>query len=303
MNATWKYRPPMLSPRFAHEVATVGDDVFVLGGTDGNVAYGSVETRGLTGSGEWHYVSPMPTPRGNHAAGVLGGLVYAAGGITPDERTTDVVEVYDPAADAWRASPPLPVPLGAPSAAGLGGKLYVAGGFVGDGDPEEHATDAVLAFDPAAGRWAPVAPMLTPRARFRLVATETHLYALGGLPSRQQNALDSVERYSPDTGRWEAVAPMRKRRGAPGAVRVGDRIIVVGGGPAPVEDPTARDRTTEVLDVRTGEWVLLSTLLPHGRASVVCAATPAHRVLAIGGSANLYGQRVTVPDVLSLKLP
>ena len=49
--------------------------------------------------------------------------------------------------------------------------------------------------------------------------------------------------------------------------------------------------------------MLLGTLLPHGRASLVCAATPAHRVLAIGGSANLYGQRVAVPDVLSLKLP
>ncbi|MEV4147972.1 hypothetical protein AB0J40_30190 [Amycolatopsis sp. NPDC049691] len=303
MNESWKYRPPMLSPRFAHEVATVGDDVFVLGGTDGNVGYGSVETRKLTGSGEWHYVGPMPTPRGNHAVGVVGELVYAAAGITPDGRTTDVVEVYDPAADAWRAGPPLPVPLGAASAAGLGGKLYVAGGFVGDSDPEEHATDAVLVFDPAAGRWAPVAPMLTPRARFRLVAAGPHLYALGGLPSRQQNALDAVERYCPDTGRWEAVAPMRKRRGAPGAVGVDDRIVVVGGGPAPVEEPTARDRTAEVLDVRTGEWVLLGTLLPHGRASLVCAATPAHRVLAIGGSANLYGQPVTVPDVLSLKVP
>jgi N-acetylneuraminic acid mutarotase len=303
MNVSWKYRPPMLSPRFAHEVATVGDDVFVLGGTDGNVGFGSVETRKLTGSGAWRYVSPMPTPRGNHAVGVVGGLIYAAAGIAADDRTTDVVEVYDPGADEWRPSPSLPMPLGAASAAGLGGKLYVAGGFVGDSDPEEHATDAVLVFDPAGRHWTPLAPMLTPRARFRLIATDTHLYALGGLPSRQQNALDSVERYCPDTDRWEAVAPMRKRRGAPGAVRVGDRIVVAGGGPAPVEDPTARDRTTEVLDVRTGEWVLLGTLLPHGRASVVCAATPAHRVLAIGGNANLYGSLITVPDVLSLKLP
>ena len=303
MNVSWRYRPPMLSPRFAHEVATVGDDVFVFGGTDGNVGFGSVETRKVTGGGAWRYVSPMPTPRGNHAAGVVGGLVYAAAGITPDGRTTDVVEVYDPAADEWRPSPPLPVPLGAASAAGLGGKLYVAGGFVGDGDPGEHATDAVLRFDPATRHWTPMAPMLTPRARFRLIAAGEHLYALGGLPSRRQNALDSVERYDPESDRWESVAPMRKRRGAPGAVRAGDRIVVVGGGPAPIEDPTARDRTSEVLDVRTGEWVLLGTVLPHGRASLVCAATSAHRVLAIGGNANLYGSLVTVPDVLSLKLP
>jgi hypothetical protein len=300
---SWKYRRPMLSRRFAHEVATAGDRIFVLGGTDGNVGFGSVETRGVRGDGEWRYVSPMPTPRGNHAVGVAGGLVYAAAGITADDRVTDVVEVYDPGADAWRASPSLPVPLGSASAAGLGGKLYVAGGIVGDSDPEEHATDAVLAFDPAAGSWTPVAPMLAPRARFRLVAAGGHLYAVGGLPSRQQNALDSVERYSPGTDTWEAVAPMHRRRGAPGVAVLGDRIVVVGGGPAPVEDPAARDRTTEVLDLHRGTWHLLGTLLPHGRASLVCAAASAHRVLAIGGNADLYGSLVTIPDVLSLKVP
>src|SRR5947208_7679455 len=91
MNGSWKYRPPMLSPRFAHEVAIVGDDLFVLGGTDGNVGYGSVETRKVHGDGTWHYVGPMPTPRGNHAVGVVDGLLHAAAGITADERTTDGV--------------------------------------------------------------------------------------------------------------------------------------------------------------------------------------------------------------------
>ena len=298
MNDSWKYRPPLLSPRFAHEVATAGDDIFVIGGTDGNVGYSSVETRKVTGSGEWHYVSPMPIPRGNHAVGVVGGQVYAAGGLV-GESSTDAVDRYDPLLDEWSPVPPLPVPLAAASAAGLGGKLYVAGGSVGDSDTDEHATDAVLVFDPAEKRWAPVAPMLTPRARFRLAATENHLYAIGGLSSRLQDVLDSVERYSPETDTWEAVAPMHKRRALPGVALLGDRIVVVGGGPA-AEDPIARERTTEVLDLGTGVWHLLSTLLPHGRSSVVCAAGSPHRVLAIGGSANLYGQRVTVPDVLSL---
>lgn len=309
MNGSWKYRPPLLSPRFGHEVAVVGDDIFVLGGTDGNVGYGSVETRKTTGAGGWHYVSPMPAPRGNMAVGVVGGLVYTAGGIGVADRTTDVVEVYDPAADTWVSSPPLPVPLGSAAGAGLDGKFYVAGGFVGDTDADEHATDAVFVLDPAESRphWVPLPPLLTPRARFRLIAAGEHLYAIGGLPSRLQDALDSVERYSPATGAWEAVRPMHKRRGLPGAAVLADEdrtlILVAGGGPAPGQDPVARDRTTEVFDAGTGEWVLLGTLLPHGRASLVCAAASAHRVLAIGGSANLYGQRVTVPDVLSLKVP
>lgn len=308
MNGSWKYRPPMLSPRFAHEVATVGQDVFVFGGTDGNVGYSSVETRRTTGGGEWHYVSPMPGPRGNFAVGVVDGLVYTAGGIGAGDQSVDAVEIYDPVADKWVPGPALPVPLASAGGAGLGGKFYVAGGFVGDADADEHATDAVYVLDPADPRphWVPIAPMLTPRARFRLVAAGEHLYAIGGLPSRLQDALASAERYCPGTDTWEAVHPMHKRRGLPGAAVLETegrtRIAVVGGGPAPGQDPIARDRTTEVLDVATGEWVLLGTLLPHGRASLVCSVTSAHRVLAIGGSANLYGQRVTVPDVLSLKI-
>jgi N-acetylneuraminic acid mutarotase len=300
MHDSWKYRPPLHSPRSGHEVARAGDDIFVIGGTHGNAAGGSVETRKVTGSGEWHHVSPMPAPRGNLAVGVAGGQVYAAGGIV-GENPTDAVDRYDPLLDEWSPVPPLPVPLTAASAAGLDGKLYVAGGSVGNSDTDEYATDAVLVFDPEEKRWGPVAPMRTPRAWFRLVATETHLYAIGGLAGRRQDVLDSVERYSPETDAWEAVAPMHNRRALPGVALLGDRIVVVGGGPV-AEDPVARERTTEVLDLGTGAWHLLGTLLPNGRASVVCAAGSPHRVLAIGGSANRYGQRVAVPDVLSLKV-
>ncbi|WP_370971083.1 Kelch repeat-containing protein [Amycolatopsis sp. cg9] len=301
----WKYRPPLLSPRSGHEVAAAGDHLFVLGGTDGDLVHSSVETRHARGDGEWHHVCPMPVPRSGFAAAVVGGIVYAAGGTGRGGAALDAVDRYDPERDEWHPAPALPVPLAAASAAGLDGRVYVAGGVVGDADPAQHATDAVRVLDPADPRphWVPVAPMPTPRAQFRLVATEAHLYALGGLPSRAQDALASVERYCPESDRWEAVAPMHKRRGSPGAAVVGTKIVVVGGGPAPVDDPTARDRTAEVFDPGTGYWVLPGTLLPHGRASLVCATVSAHRILAIGGSANTYGSVVTIPDVLSLKLP
>ncbi|MEA5364411.1 kelch repeat-containing protein [Amycolatopsis sp., V23-08] len=297
MTESWKHRPPLRSPRFAHEVARAGDDLFVIGGTDGNTAHGSVETRKVTGSGEWQHASPMPVPRTDLAVGVAGGRVYAAGG-TVGEAATDVVDRYDPLLDEWSPAAPLPAPLASASAAGLGGKLYVAGGS-GTGEP---ATDAVLGYDPEEKRWDPVAPMRTPRARFRLLATETHLYAIGGLTGGPWDVLDSVERYSPETDTWETVAPMHKRRVLPGVALLGDRIVVVGGAPA-AEDPGARDRTTEVLDLGTGAWHLLGTLLPHGRSSVVCVAGPAHRILAIGGRANVFGRQATVSDVLSLKVP
>ena len=305
MNRSWQARPPLLTRRFAHDVATADDTVYVSGGTDGDTLFGSVEARSTRGSGNWRTVAPMNTPRGNHAAGVVKGIMYVAGGIVADDKSTDKVERYDPGTDEWTASRPLPAVRALASAAGLDGLLYVAGGVTNEVDPDEHATDSVLAYDPHADQWSTVAPMLTPRARFRLVAAGGHLYAVGGLFSDLQFTLRTVDRYSPKTDTWEAVRSMREPRGLPGAAVLtddhGDRIVVVGGASGGFLDRLARDRTTEVYEVRTGKWHMLSTLLPHATGSLVCARA-GDDVLAIGGNANIDGALVTVPDVLSLDL-
>jgi N-acetylneuraminic acid mutarotase len=309
MSKPWKTRPPMRTRRFAHDAATAGGHIYVIGGTNETAFLGSVETRRVDGDGEWHDVAPMPTPRGNHAVGVLDGMIYAIGGIVEGDRGTDVVERYDPADDQWTKCRPLPTTRAATSAACLGGVLYVAGGVIDETntDDDEHATDSVLAFDPRADRWSPVASMLNPRARHRLVAAGRHLYAIGGALSTIQEAYRTVERYSPKSDRWEAVRSMHQPRGLPGATVLTNgpesRIVVVGGGPGPARDRLARHRTTEVFDLRSGKWDLLSTLLPHGTASFGCARESNDTVLAIGGSPVIDGAPTIVPDVLALKVP
>jgi len=307
MSKPWKNRPPLHTGRFAHDAATTNGHIYVIGGADATVFLGSVETRRVHGDGEWHDVAPMPTPRGNHAVGVLDGMIYALGGIVEGDHGTDVVERYDPVGDQWATSRPLPTIRGATAAAGLGGVLYVAGGLISDTDTEEHATDSVLAFDPRADRWSPVASMLNPRARHRLVAAGGHLYAIGGVRSTIQEAFRTVERYSPRSDTWEVVRSMRQPRALPGTTVLTSghesRIVVVGGGPGPARDRLARHRTTEVFDLSTGKWDLLSTLLPHGTASFGCARESDGTVLAIGGRAIIDGVPTIVRDVLALKVP
>ncbi len=301
MNRSWQARPPLRTRRSSHGVATVDGTIYVSGGTDFENVFTSVEARSTRGNGNWRDVAPMVTARANHAVGVVKGIMYVAGGLLMSEKSTDDVERYDPETERWTPSRPLPSPRGLASAAGLGVLLYVAGGVINDADPDEHATDTVLAYDPDEDRWTEVAPMLTPRARFRLVAADGHLYAIGGLPSDLQFPLRTVDRYSPKTDSWEAVRSMREPRGGPGAAVVGDRIVVVGGGSGGFLDRAVRTRTTEVYDLRSGTWRVLSTLLPHSTAGLVCAQA-GEEVLAIGGNANIDGALVTVPDVLALKL-
>jgi N-acetylneuraminic acid mutarotase len=136
------------------------------------------------------------------------------------------------------------------------------------------------------------------------VATGGHLYAIGGLRSFFQEAFATVERYSPRSDAWEPVRSMHQPRTLPGATVLPDgRIAVVGGGPGPAQDRLARHRTTEVYDPRTGKWRLLSTLLPTGRGSLVCAPESEDRVLAISGSTIVDRAPAIDAGVLALKLP
>jgi N-acetylneuraminic acid mutarotase len=304
MSKQWKDRPPLRTARFGHDVATTHGNIYVVGGADANVVLGSVEARRVHGNGEWHDVAPMPTARGQHGVGVVDGMIYAVGGILQTERSTDAVERYDPDADQWSANTPLPTPRAVAAAAGLNGLLYVAGGTIDDTDTDEHATDSVLVFDPREERWSPVASMLNPRARHRLVAAGGHLYAIGGLRSFFQEAFRTVERYSPKSDTWEAVPSMHQPRALPGAtVLGGDRIVVVGGGPGPFQDRLGRHRTTEVYDLHTEKWHLLSTLLPHGTLALASAAESENTVLAISGGTVINRVPTLIPDVLALKIP
>jgi N-acetylneuraminic acid mutarotase len=303
MSEQWKPRPPLPTGRFAHDVATTHGHIYVIGGVPATGDPRTVEARRIQGNGEWHEVAPMPTFRGNHGVGVVNGMIYAVGGIVEGDHGTDVVERYDPGADQWTAAPPRPTTRAATSAAGLDGRLYVAGGLL-DEDTDEHATDSVLVFDPREERWSPVASMLNPRARHRLVATGGHLYAIGGLRSFFQEAFATVERYSPKSDTWEPVRSMHQPRALPGATVLADgRIVVVGGGPGPFQDRLARHRTTEIYDPRTRKWHLLSTLLPTGRSSLACAPESEDRVLAISGSVVVDHAPTVDPSVLALKVP
>jgi len=55
--------------------------------------------------------------------------------------------------------------------------------------------------------------METARAQLRLVATEHHLYAIGGRD--RGPSLTTVERYVPDSGTWRTLHPLMARAPPP----------------------------------------------------------------------------------------
>jgi N-acetylneuraminic acid mutarotase len=299
----WVARPPLNQGRIGAAVATVDGKIVDAGGsTVAGETLASTEARQVIGSGVWRTLAPMPTPRANTAAAALDDAVYVIGGY-PVEGISDLVERYDIKTNTWSTATKLPRPRGAPAAATLNGRLYVAGGYYPLPQDEEISTNSVIVFDSHKRTWQSVAPLPIARGLLRLVAADSHLYAIGGLAD-EGNSLTTVERYDPRTDRWTTLAPMNLGRGVPGGVAIrhgSDTLIAAVGGCKVVDGQLVGFLdTTEVFSVRTGTWRILSALLPGGRCSVNAAAEADGTVLAIGGVTN-FDDRSETAEVLAIR--
>lgn len=132
--------------------------------------------------------SPVPFTYTSFAAAALNGKVYvAARGETPwggPFSNGASFGEYDPAADLWIIRPSSLSARRAFGLAALGGIVYAVGGAeIDHGEPERtffRAVGTVEAFDPAANRWFPRAPLAVPRLAPAVAAVDGKLYVLGG---------------------------------------------------------------------------------------------------------------------------
>merc|ERR1712216_1040719 len=113
---SWEACPPMLSKRLGGCSGTLGDDVYVIGGYDGESHLRSVEKMDLTG--KWTTVSSMVSPRSSAAATVCGGYIYVCGGYDGESRI-DSVERYNPATDIWEPVASMSSMRGGPAVAAM----------------------------------------------------------------------------------------------------------------------------------------------------------------------------------------
>merc|ERR1711972_911935 len=73
-----------------------------------------------------------------------------------------------------------------------------------------RSLNSVERFDLAAGSWAAVTPMRTPRTSATAAAVASQIYALGGFDGT--TAQRSVERYDIACAEWTTLPPMAWRR-------------------------------------------------------------------------------------------
>lgn len=98
---------PMRDRRSFPSAVVADDDMYVLGGYDGNDTLRTVECYNFN-TLEWTQIPPMNTPRSNAGACVFNNKIYLVGGW--DGISLNSVECYDIATRVWQRMPSLPRP-------------------------------------------------------------------------------------------------------------------------------------------------------------------------------------------------
>ena len=102
----WSSVPSMRQARAFHGMATLGELIYVSGGTAGVECFASVEAFDPA-TGLWKDVRPMATARAFHSMAAFEGKLFVCGGKDNHNQLLDSLEIYDPVTDKWEAGPRL----------------------------------------------------------------------------------------------------------------------------------------------------------------------------------------------------
>ena len=185
---SWSDLPPLPQPRSSHDVVSLGDALYVVGGwnmlgdNDGEEWCETMEVLDLAAANpQWRSI-PQPFTRRALIAAPFQNRLWVIGGFTDHEEVSQRVDIFDPTEGTWGRGPDLPA-VGvngfAPAACVFDGRLLVS---VADG--------SLLELDRQGQGWNTVA-RASPRIVHRLVPAPDGVILVGGASGKDN--LDRVE--------------------------------------------------------------------------------------------------------------
>ncbi|MBD3239028.1 MAG: hypothetical protein GF331_00475 [Chitinivibrionales bacterium] len=233
----WQPRAPLPQPRYAAAAVTIGDSIYVLGGSGENVDFTSIIGYDPAANQWFSTPAALPSVRYGLAACAYGGWIYVFGGATFDMTSfepivSDAIGRLDPRTGMWEEVGTMQSPRSFHKVTVCGDSVYIAGGFGGTsnygGAKVLASTEIFVPSSPAATISGP--SMQTPRQHFAMAAVDNRVYVLGGLSSEfMDTPLRSVESIGPaeQTWRQEHALPQAVHNCA--AVGTQHSVWVIGG--------------------------------------------------------------------------
>jgi len=160
---SWTTGPAMPDPAYGISAAVIGDEIYVIGGTnceddphDGCGTGDVFDTVRVfnTVSGAWSTVSSDPAPfsLAYSTPVAAGGSIYVFGGMDSTGHSSTGVWIYNPAAASgsrWSTGASMAVARAHAAGAVMDGKIYIAGGW----DHGSTLLDALDIYDPVTDGW------------------------------------------------------------------------------------------------------------------------------------------------------
>lgn len=288
-SSRWYLRQPLPVARARSAAASVGNDIYLIGGEVDQAVSGDVMMFEPV-SNTWTVLdSPKPTPVANTSAATANGRIYIAGGTTADGAATGTLEVFDPRNQEWQSLTPLAQPVAGHAFAALGDQLFVFGGANAQG-----VTAASYRYDITQDKWQPIKALPTRRSLAAAATLNDRIYVVGGYDDGRE--LATCEYYTPTSDTWETCAPTTIPRSSLGLVRVGANLFAIGGG------VSGFIGFNERYDAASNRWTAIETPLTSDWQSIA-VATRGTEFYVFGGYSN--GERLAftyVYEVLTTRV-
>lgn len=243
----WAQTQPLPQPRAAMAVATVGLNVYFIGGETETGVSGDVWVY-TPSQKTWLPLAEKPTAVADATATVLFGEIYVAGGRLASGEPTELVEVYSPTNNAWRQVQSLPQPISGSTTLTDGSFLFLFGGW-----NSETYLDTTYVYDLGGDSWRPLPSMSQPRAFTTGGLLTGSFFVVGGYDG--VNELTSCETFDPTAETWQPCPPTSIPHAGAGSVVLLNKLYVIGGGWQEQNEISY----SESYDPNTETWQIVNT--------------------------------------------
>jgi N-acetylneuraminic acid mutarotase len=230
----WLLLSPLSEPRFSAADATLGDTVYIVGGTRiggpeyGGPGYTNTVLAYNTSDGTCTQVGTINAARFRADADIIDGRIYIVGG-WGDSGPLDSIEEYDIATNTNITKTTLSEARDLPSVISCGSKLYIIGGFDSNGNPVNTCWE----YDPATNMITDKAPLPLARGGDRgSVILNGCIYVFGGATNPGPppiTTISDIQKYDPTTDTWEVVGSLSTPRWGFVSEVVGQSVYLIGG--------------------------------------------------------------------------
>jgi N-acetylneuraminic acid mutarotase len=266
---SWTLQPSLRRARKFAVAATVGNVIYVIGGSNpSNASTTTVQAYNVK-TKSWSLRRPLPAAlQGANGASVINGRIYVSGGYLKK-----TLYVYNPANDSWARKADMPATADYGAQGAIGGFLYVYGGgsafsgpsrfwrynpstnawvtrasppnahvlgamgviggklYLAGGEEEYLVHGFVDVYDPATNRWSTRVPMPSSRWRFGMASAVLNgrLYVGGGVSQGGGTSRAELDVFDPVTNSWTSRAALPVARGHAAGAAAGGQFYVMGG--------------------------------------------------------------------------